>query len=123
MDMRKRVCECNKGLTLVEVLVVIIILGIIAGIALPVYMGRVEKTIADVCEFNRHEVKRQYKDGLVLDANEHSEILFKQYMDEHGGFYCPADGVYSFTNDEVYCDKHKFVEEEKDDGGDEVPWL
>ena len=52
---------------MVEVLALIVILGILVGIALPAYMGRVEKAERDVCEANRLEVKRHYETGLLLD--------------------------------------------------------
>ena len=41
MRLKKR-----KGFTLIEVLVVIVILGVLAGLAVPVYVGQIEKSRA-----------------------------------------------------------------------------
>lgn len=121
MGVIKRLLRNYKGLTLVEVLAVIVILGILVGIALPVYMGRVEKAEKDVCEANKLEVKRHYKTGLSLDGVNSSDLLFMEFMRNNNEMGCPVGGVYRYLEEEVLCEIHG--NEEDDDNTDEVPWL
>ena len=55
-------CINSKGITLLELLVVIVVLGIIAAIAVPSVLGVIAKTEEDVCEVNRDEVELNYKE-------------------------------------------------------------
>jgi prepilin-type N-terminal cleavage/methylation domain-containing protein len=70
----------NRGLTLVELLAVIVILGIIASIAVPSVIHLFEKSKEDVCLANRTELKRQYELKLELESIEHTELVFKKYL-------------------------------------------
>src|SRR3989337_738555 len=39
----KRLLKCNRGFTLIEIMVVLIIIGLLAGIVVPKLMGRTEE--------------------------------------------------------------------------------
>ncbi|MFE7063732.1 type IV pilin protein [Sutcliffiella sp. NPDC057660] len=62
---KKKFLSDNYGITLMEVLVTVVILGIIAAIAVPSIKGLISKTEADVSEANRLELRRMYKEGRL----------------------------------------------------------
>lgn len=66
----------NQGLTLLEVLAVVIILGIVAAIAVPGVLGYIEKTRADVCDVNMKSLERNYEVHLAIESIEHSTVVF-----------------------------------------------
>ncbi|CAM3775925.1 hypothetical protein GCM10009865_50450 [Aeromicrobium ponti] len=57
-----------KGFTLVEVILVIAIVGIIAGIAMPSVVSIIEKSKNDVCNVNVSEVERHYEVYLEIES-------------------------------------------------------
>jgi prepilin-type N-terminal cleavage/methylation domain-containing protein len=71
----KRIIKNQSGLTLVELLSVIVVLGIIFSIALISLGGIKEEVEGDVCAVNRVEVKRQYGVHLSLENVEHIEMF------------------------------------------------
>ena len=58
-----------EGFTLVEILIVVVIIGILATVAIPVYFSYVERGYAS-------DAKVQIKN--ILSASEHSEISYKK---------------------------------------------
>ncbi|MFT5206651.1 MAG: prepilin-type N-terminal cleavage/methylation domain-containing protein [Candidatus Omnitrophota bacterium] len=82
----------NKGFTLMELLIVIVVLGVLAGVALPVYSGFVARA--------------EKSEALgFLDAIRASEM---RYFAETGDFGVNADLDFN-PNDEVAGQKHAFV--------------
>jgi prepilin-type N-terminal cleavage/methylation domain-containing protein len=64
---RKRSNMVNSyGLTLIELLAVLVIIGILAAIAVPVYYGLVDKTKKDVCFANSSKLERMYEEYLIV---------------------------------------------------------
>jgi prepilin-type N-terminal cleavage/methylation domain-containing protein len=51
----------DDGLTLVEVLLVLVIITIIISIAVPIYMGTMQKIKEEVCKESRLRVERMYE--------------------------------------------------------------
>lgn len=105
-----------------EILAVMIILGILASIAIPAYLERIENAEKSVCETNRLEVQRFYEMELVMKRVESSDILFAEFTRLNRDMDCPAGGKYTYLNAQVICDIHSH-EDVNDNPKDEVPWL
>lgn len=97
----------SNGLTLIEVIVVVVIIGILAAIAVPSILGLVDRTKEDVCDANRFEVKRLYHYHLSLVDSDHTDLLFQQFLQEFDQAVCPVDGEFSYIEGEVHCSVHK----------------
>lgn len=98
--------KSNKGLTLIEVLAVVTILGIIAGITVPSVASIIDKSKESVCYVNRDNLERMYKLHLVIENTQHSEVLFSKFMNEFDGEICSHDGVVSYDEGFVNCSVH-----------------
>ncbi|RKQ34286.1 prepilin-type N-terminal cleavage/methylation domain-containing protein [Oceanobacillus halophilus] len=114
----------DRGFTLIEVLAVLVILSIILLIAVPTFTASIAKANAEVCHANVEELERAYERYLVLEQLDHEEHFFTDFSMEFADTICPEDGIVSYFEGEVNCDKHS-VEDDHDyeDEEDEVPYL
>lgn len=64
----------ESGVTLVELLVVIVVLGIVSSIAVISINGVIEKTKREVCHLNVTEVEERYERYLVVEEVDHSML-------------------------------------------------
>jgi len=112
----------KKGLTLVEVLAVLVILGIFVVIAIPSISSSIEKANTEVCHTNRVELEESYEMELTLENLVNNEKLFTMYVREFGEQICPENGVITYVDGEVNCSVHTVNDHEEDNEG-EVPFL
>lgn len=114
-----------KGFTLLETIVVIAILGVIAGIAALSVNGLIEKSKREVCHVNVVNVERLYESHLNFKAIEHSEAYFTQFILDLGNEICPDRGHISYVDEVVNCSLHPKDNEVKDsnDKVEDVPFL
>jgi prepilin-type N-terminal cleavage/methylation domain-containing protein len=103
----------ERGFTIMELLVVIVIIGVLAAIGVPAYKNMTDKAKATACEANR----RTMKTGVMLyyvEQGEYPEAIdadtagkgINEYVDNVGTFECKSEGTYSTAGGEVYCTKH-----------------
>nr|WP_246188363.1 prepilin-type N-terminal cleavage/methylation domain-containing protein [Metabacillus lacus] len=95
----------SRGLTLVELLALIVVLGVLAGIAVPTVLSLIGKTEADVCLNNRMVLKNDYERELVLRDLAHMDVLFEDYL-INVGVVCPVGGIVRYNDGEVLCSEH-----------------
>lgn len=113
----------KKGFTLIEIVIVLSILGILTGIAIPRYLGYTETAKEEVCCANCKAIERAYEAYLLMEELEHTNELFNQYLQENGKNICPEGGVLSYLEDEVHCSIHNPVGESGDEEEGPVPFL
>jgi prepilin-type N-terminal cleavage/methylation domain-containing protein len=116
----------SRGMTLVEVLSVIVILGILAGIASLTSLGIIGQSREDICLLNQTSVERDYERNLSIESHDHSNTLFYEYVESYNMEICSIDGGISYVDGEVQCSVHDGEEddvEDQEEEDDSVPFL
>lgn len=114
----------NKGLTLVELLVVIVITCILLVIAVPSINGIIEATEKKACEESRLQLERIYETHLVTEDIDHSETFFQDFKSNRiDGEICPEKGEIRYIENEVVCSVHHDHDGPEENDNGEVPYL
>ena len=109
----------EHGVTLIELLAVVVIIGILALIAVPSVRAVIDRTEQAACDENLRVLKQDYEMHLDFNGVIHTDILFHEFYESWNQGYCVCrDGMKPYVQDngEVMCN------EEKDDD-DAVPIL
>lgn len=98
----------ERGFTLVELIVVLVVVAILAALAVPTGLGYIDNTRANECEANMQNIVMQLETKRVLNP----EYTLQEYLADHQDFTCPSGGTYSEvpgtggTVDEIHCSFH-----------------
>jgi type IV pilus assembly protein PilA len=108
--MMKMFKKGEKGFSLVELMVVIVIIGVLIAIAIPVYRNTTEKAELRACHANQRMIEgaaSQYAMNEGIDIENVDDIdELKDYFS--GGVpKCPSGVDYSITGGKVTCENHK----------------
>ena len=98
MRMFKNFHKDNRGFTLVELMVVVVIIGVLTAIAIPVYKASTDKAEASACAANLRMIDsaiQQYMMNEGKPPNGMSDL--KEYFLEEPE--CPSGGTYSIDSD------------------------
>ena len=102
----------QKGFTLMELMIVIVIIGVLAAIGIPAYNNYVQRATKTACNANARAL--QTAAGLYVAENgdipESSTLsILDDYMDT-SGIECPGkgtnQGTLKFSGNDVICTKH-----------------
>ena len=112
--MMKMFKKGEKGFSLVELMVVIVIIGVLIAIAIPVYRNTTESAELRACHANQRMIEGaafQYammNEGIDIEDVDEIDVL-KDYFSDGVLPKCPSGAVYSITDGKVTCGepKHK----------------
>lgn len=111
----------KKGFTLIELVIVIAVLGILAGLAIPRFLDHLAESRTAVCESNRVMLARAYSIYLAKGGS----LTLAEYVTspdtiEKRDYYCPSQGTYTVDGEEnIICSYHGKIHSE--DTGDTSP--
>lgn len=111
-----RALKNDKGFTLVELMVVLVIIGILVAIAVPIYNKTQDKAKETACQANLRILNgaaAQYNTEKALGENE-DELSNENWVNKLVGEdkyilekpTCPSGGTYTFEAGKFTCDKH-----------------
>ncbi len=92
----------QKGFTLVELMVVVVIIGVLVAIAIPIYNNVTDRAETGACQANLRIL-----DGAIMmhfaETGDYTndtdwETDLGGYVDGQDVFDCPGDGEYSFND-------------------------
>ena len=94
---KMRRAQDQKGFTLVELMVVVVILGILVAIAVPLYNAQTEKAKTTTCQANQRIIESAIVQWSMDPDNENAGI--PELDDLVGGYLqslpeCPSNGEY-----------------------------
>ena len=93
---------------MVELMIVIVIIGVLAAIAVPAYSSYVSRAQERTCEANRRMISTAA--GLYYIENDYATDIndLKDYLDNFDSLKCPAGGEYELVQDsfDVTCSVH-----------------
>lgn len=96
----KKIRLNNKGFTLVELIVVLVILGILLAIGVPSILGYMDKKKADECAINRQAILLDLSAERILSPGKTLQAIIETEKEK---YQCPAGGVYEADGEAVRC--------------------
>lgn len=104
----KRFHKDQKGFTLVELMVVVVIIGILVAIAIPIYQTVTKNAEEKSCFANQRTVEGAVQMYLAQDpTNEASDVDNDLTVDGLvQEVHCPSGGNYTLTDGVLTCSEH-----------------
>jgi prepilin-type N-terminal cleavage/methylation domain-containing protein len=106
----------KKGFTLVELIIVLAILAVLAGILVPSLVGWIDTAKRKVCEINRTQILRCYRAVQAMEYGKDTEVKLSDVLageyafcaEDVAGLTCPAGGTLTAddASETIICDVH-----------------
>lgn len=99
----------QTGFTLVELVIVIAVLGILAGLAIPYFMEAREEAAKKECLANRTQILRMFHAQQAVGYSSDLTTFLTEAIEETDNKYftfapkCAYNGIYSVSNEIVVC--------------------
>lgn len=109
----RKLLKNQGGFTLIELLIVVLIIGVLAGIAVPQVAGRSDEAKATACKANMKQIETALE-SYYLDKGEYPDELDKLSSYIKSIPQCPAGNEeydYESTDDNTFtltCEHHKY---------------
>lgn len=118
--MLKMLKNNEKGFSLVELMVVVVIIGVLVAIAIPVYNITTDRAETGACHANQRMIEgaaSQYamNEGISIDEVDNIGDLDEYFKD--GRPTCPSGGTYEIEDGKVSCTKHDHYSKALSSGG------
>jgi len=107
----------QKGFTLVEVLVVLMIISILSLIAIPKIANYKATAEEQTCLVNRRQIALEYDIYLLHNEVDHDSFHWNKFLENCAYQICPTNGILDYEDGKVNCTDHTDNKEE------EVPFL
>lgn len=113
--MLKMLKNNEKGFSLVELMVVVVIIGVLVAIAIPVYNITTDRAEKGACHANQRMIEgaaSQYamNEGISIDEVGINDL--DVYFNDGTLPTCPSDGTYNIENGKASCTEHNHYSEE-----------
>lgn len=90
---KQNIMQSNDGFTMIELIIVIAIIVVLAGIAIPTFSGMVETAQEAACISERTNLVRIWAAEEILDET----YTFETCLAENDTLTCPCDGIYTLA--------------------------
>ena len=104
----------EKGFSLVELMVVVVIIGVLVAIAIPVYNITTDKAEEGACHANQRMIEGAASQHAMNEGKSIDEVGINE-LDEYfngGTPTCPSGGEYDIEDGKVSCTAHNHYSEE-----------